>query len=100
MGCEEEFWEGLRGDSAVSSCPGWNAGAWPHIPHGGSTGDTQRSQCSGQTDKSSESWKRPFFHTKDNSLQWALTRFFFTLHDVTTACKRSYSFTMLVLHLR
>lgn len=79
VGCGEEFLGAfLRGDSAVSSCPGWNAGAWPHIPHGGSTGDTQRSQCSGQTDKSSESWPRPFFHTKNNSLQfiaWALTLF-------------------------
>lgn len=35
--------EHSRGDSAVSSRPGWNAGAWPHIPHGGSTPDTQGS---------------------------------------------------------
>lgn len=79
--------DNLRGDCAVSSCPGWNAGAWPHIPHGGSTPDTQGSQCSGRrlTNAASHGWAWFFSpNTKGNSLHWTPT-LFFTVHKVASA---------------
>lgn len=66
----------LRGDCAVSSCPGWNAGAWPHIPHRGSTPDPQSSQCSGRRLTNAASHGRAWSfspNTKGNSLQWTTT---------------------------
>lgn len=87
-GVEKNFlWrvDNLRGDCAVSSCPGWNAGAWPHIPHGGSTPDTQGSQCPGRrlTNAASHGWAWFFSpNTKGNSLD---ANTIFTVHKVASA---------------
>lgn len=85
--------DNLRGDCAVSSCPGWNAGAWPHIPHRGSTPDTQGSQCSGRrlTNAASHGWAWFFSpNTKVNSLHWTPTLFLLCtkllLHRHTHPC--------------
>lgn len=84
----EEFYLGLqgghlRGDCSVSSCPGWNAGAWLHIPHRGSTPDTHKIlSVVQQTDRRCNSGTRLLFcpNTKGNSLQWTAK-----LHNVAIA---------------